>query len=83
MLFAIVPLIVKDNARRGAIIQGIFRSNYAILGVPVAESLAGEGGATSIRLIMPFATTLSNALAVITLSFFVLKGEKQSSGAAA
>ncbi|NLM56861.1 MAG: AEC family transporter [Clostridiales bacterium] len=83
LLFAIVPLIVKDNARRGAIIQGIFRSNYAILGVPVAESLAGEGGAKSILIIMPFAIILFNALAVITLSIFAPKGEKQSPGAAA
>jgi predicted permease len=83
LVFVIVPLIIKDNARRGAVIQGISRSNFAILGVPVAESLAGEGGAKSVLLIMPFAIVLFNALAVITLSVFAPKGEKQSPGTAA
>ena len=34
-LMVIVPKIVKENPRRGVIIQGIFRSNFIIYGIPL------------------------------------------------
>ena len=36
---AVVPLFIKDNGKRGAFIQGIYRGNFAILGLPLAENL--------------------------------------------
>ena len=32
LLFAVIPLIEKDNRRRGVLIQGIGRSNFVLLG---------------------------------------------------
>ncbi|MCR5004377.1 MAG: AEC family transporter [Clostridiales bacterium] len=70
VLLLIVPRIEKENPRRGVLIQGMFRSNYALFGLPVATTLCGEGniGATSLLLgiVIPF----YNVLAVITLEIF-------------
>ena len=41
LLFLIIPLIEKDNSRRGVLIQGIFRSNFVIFGLPITEALCG------------------------------------------
>lgn len=66
----IIPRIEKENARRGVMIQGIFRSNYAIFGVPLAEALfpAGDGGVAAMMVIA--IVPLFNVLGVITLEAF-------------
>ena len=33
LLFLVIPLFVKDNKRRGVMIQGTFRSNFLLFGV--------------------------------------------------
>ena len=68
--FCIVPRFVKDNARRGVMIQGLFRSNYAIFGIPLCEALfpQGDGG---IAAMMVIATVpLFNVLGVISLEVY-------------
>jgi hypothetical protein len=40
----IVPLVTRDEGRRGALMQSVVRSNYALVGIPLAASLFGEGG---------------------------------------
>ncbi len=66
----LVPIFVKDNARRGAFIQGVYRSNSAILGVTLAEGMFGSAGVASIASVLPFTVTLFNVFAVILLSGF-------------
>ena len=66
----IVPLAIKDNAKRGAFIQGIYRGNFAILGLPIAENLFGEAGATTVAVVMPAAIMLVNVYAVIILTVY-------------
>ena len=39
VLLWVIPAIEKDNKKRGPIIQGIFRSNFVIFGIPVATLL--------------------------------------------
>ena len=66
-----VILVTSDKAeRRGALLQSCFRSNYALIGIPLAQSLFGEPGIK--------VATLLNALAVISLSIFGKAGEKPS-----
>ncbi|MEG2502371.1 MAG: AEC family transporter, partial [Anaerovoracaceae bacterium] len=36
VLMLLVPRFEKNNLRRGVMIQGIFRSNYILFGLPVA-----------------------------------------------
>jgi len=60
----------KDNAKRGALIQGMFRSNYAIIGLPLAESLFGAAGAAAAGVMSAFCVPVFNILGVVALSLF-------------
>ena len=66
----LVPLMVKGNAQRGAIIQALYRGNFAILGVPLAINMFGEVGAAPTSLLLPFTVPIYNATAVIILTVF-------------
>ncbi|MBQ7294228.1 MAG: AEC family transporter [Clostridia bacterium] len=69
---AVVPLIIKDNGKRGAFIQGIYRGNFAILGLPIAGNLFPENdiGATTVAVVMPLAIVAVNVFAVIILTVY-------------
>ncbi len=67
----------KDNGKRGVLIQGIFRSNYAIIGIPLAESLFGEAGAAAAGVMSAFCVPLFNILGVISLTVFNGSGERK------
>ena len=66
----IVPVFIKDNAKRGAFIQGVYRSNAAILGITLATNMFGEVGAATISMVLPFVVVLYNVFAVILLSVY-------------
>jgi len=70
LLLLLVPLFVKKNEQRGAFIQGVYRSNFAILGVPLAVNMFGEAGSRTIATVMPFTIIPFNVLAVVVLSIF-------------
>ncbi|MBQ4160151.1 MAG: AEC family transporter [Clostridia bacterium] len=70
VLVAVVPLIEKDDRRRGAIIQGIFRSNFVIFGVPLTVALMGDAAAGKVAVVVAFVVPLFNFLAVISLEVF-------------
>ncbi|MBQ8510716.1 MAG: AEC family transporter [Clostridia bacterium] len=74
----IVPIFVKDNGKRGAFIQGVYRSNSAILGVTMASSMFGDTGASVLATVLPFTVTMFNVFAVILLSFFAPADTKLS-----
>lgn len=69
--------LTKDGAKRGALIQAIFRSNYAIIGIPLAVSLFGEKGGAAAGVMSAFCVPLFNALGVITLTVFNRYGGKK------
>ena len=69
-------LASKQKTRRSVIIQGVFRSNYALIGIPLAEALFGEKGITVATLVSAIAIPLFNVLAIITLSVFGDSEEK-------
>ena len=74
-----IPLIIlfTDNkTRRGVILQAAFRSNYALIGIPLATSLYGEEGAVVATVLSAVIIPTFNILAVITLSIFSDKNEK-------
>ncbi len=66
----VIPRIEPENSRRGVMIQGIFRSNYAIFGIPLAQALfpQGDGGVSAIMVVA--VVPIFNVLAVITLEIF-------------
>lgn len=75
ILGLIVALIViKDNRRRGVLIQATFRANYAIIGIPLAQALGGSDAVGVVALISAVVVPMMNILAVIALSIFVKDG---------
>lgn len=69
-LFLIIPIIEKDNSKRGVMIQGIFRSNFVLFGIPVATALVGEGKVGTTALLIGIVVPLFNFLAVVSLETF-------------
>ena len=69
-----VGVITDDPKKKGAIVQASFRSNYALIGIPLATSIFGSEGSALATLLSAFTIPLFNVLAVITLSVF--SGEK-------
>ena len=74
----VILLIVPQNSRRGALVQVAFRSNYALVGIPLAQSLFGDEGVGAATLLSALIIPMFNILAVITLSIFREDGEKTS-----
>lgn len=70
VLLLLIPRIEKANPRRGVLIQGIFRSNFIIFGLPVTESLFGPGAAGTASLLIAVIIPLFNALSVVALELF-------------
>lgn len=62
--------IEKSNKKRGAMIQAIYRSNFVLMGLPMAQNLAGEGNAGATALMVGIIVPLYNVLAVVTLEFY-------------
>ena len=81
-LFAIsLPLVIgvtKHSDRRGALLQAVFRSNYALIGIPLAQSLCGDEGVAIATLLSVVSIPMLNILAVISLSLFREDGGKPS-----
>lgn len=67
--FAVLA-ITKDNAKRGVMIQGFFRSNYAILGVPLVEYICRGGSSGLASLMVAIVIPMFNVLAVVALERF-------------
>lgn len=69
-LFLIIPCFVKDNKRRGVMIQGTFRSNFLLFGVPLGLSIGGEAGGVLAAVVASFYVPVINMLSVISLYAF-------------
>ena len=74
LIFAVaIPVsfaVTKEKDRRAPLIQAAFRSNYALIGIPLAESLFGSDGAAVASLLSAFSIPLFNVLAVMTFALF-------------
>lgn len=66
----LVSFMTKDKPRRGALLQSVFRANYALVGIPLATSLFGEEGGIMATVLSAFIIPVFNTLAVIGLSIF-------------
>ena len=68
-----LPIVIASTdkpERRGVLLQGIFRSNYALIGIPLAEALFGSEGVIIASLLSAAVIPVFNILAVISLSVF-------------
>ena len=65
-----IVLCEKDNSKRGVLIQGIFRSNFVIFGIPLSVSLYGDSISGTAAVLIAVITPLFNFLAVLVLEIF-------------
>lgn len=70
ILYLLVPLIEKDNKKRGALLQGLFRSNFVIFGLPITESLFGSEKVGVTAILIAIIVPLFNMLSVLALETF-------------
>lgn len=69
---------VPERGKRSVVIQGFFRSNLAIVGLPIASALSGGGDVAPVAVMMALVVPLFNVLAVICLEYY--NGEKPGIG---
>lgn len=66
----LVPLMEKDNSKRGVMIQGMFRSNFVIFGLTVASAMYDESTVGIIAILVGVVIPTFNVLAVVCLEMF-------------
>ena len=76
LLMFLIPRMEKENPRRGVLIQAIFRSNFALFGLPLALSLCGTEKVGPTSILVGLTVPLFNILAVVSLESF--RGGKPS-----
>lgn len=67
-------LTEKLPERRGVMIQGMFRSNYVIMGIPVATALLGADQLGTVSILIAVVVPQFNMLSVVVLEVF--RGQK-------
>ena len=81
ILFVLAIFVTKwigvQRSQRGVLVQASFRSNYALVGIPLAESLFGQAGTMVATLLSAFIIPLYNILAVICLTVYSDRAEKK------
>jgi len=73
--FAVFGL-TKENPKRGVMLQGFFRTNFAILGIPLVSYICGEQAKGLASLMVAIVVPMFNILAVIALERFRDGSEK-------
>lgn len=73
ILSVIVSGAIKDAAKRASFAQGVFRSNYAILGVPLTKAIFPAEVAVNASVLLSVTIPLYNVLAVILLTSLLNK----------
>lgn len=77
--FVLGGFFVKDPKQKGVITQATFRSNFAIIGIPLAQSLFGDEAAKSAALLVSVTIPIFNIFSVIALTVFIKdESEKKS-----
>ncbi|MGM9972255.1 MAG: AEC family transporter [Anaeroplasmataceae bacterium] len=66
----VVALFFPDRKQKGVIVQAAFRSNYAIIGIPLATMLGGESAKAAASVVAAVSVPLFNILAVIALTMY-------------
>lgn len=65
-----IPFIEKDKGKQGSLIQGIYRSNFVILGLPLAAHLGGDVAQEITSMLLMIIIPMYNFFAVIILSVY-------------
>ncbi len=77
--WVIVPRFEKDRVKAGTLIHCGYRSNFAILGLPLAKNLLDVAGVGKTAMVLAFGVPLFNVIAVVCLSYWSgTKGDYKS-----
>jgi len=66
----VVRRFEPDVDKHGVLVQGTFRANCALFGMPVAILLCGEGNVGTVAMMLAVIVPLLNVLAVLSLTVF-------------
>jgi len=80
LAFPVALTVTKRSERRGVMLQAAFRSNYALIGIPLAGALFGAQGELVASILSLVSVPLINILAVISLTLFNKEGKKPTVG---
>ena len=72
--------LTKEPSRRGVLIQASFRSNYAIIGMMMAQALAGDEAAALVAIFQLPAVLYFNSVSVLAMSIYSDSDKKPSVG---
>lgn len=70
LLWGVVPRFEHDHRRKGVLIQGMFRSNFILYGLPVTASLFGDENVGTASMLIAFIVPFYNVLSVIVLEWY-------------
>jgi len=71
VMTAFVPYLLTGSlppARRGVVVQGMFRGNMIFVGIPIVAYAFGDAGVASVVVLVAFIIPVYNLLAVVVLS---------------
>lgn len=72
--------LTKQRSRRGVLIQASFRSNYAIIGLMMAQALAGDEATKLVAIFQLPAVLYYNSVSVLAMSIYSDSDNKPSAG---
>ena len=68
--FFLICRTVQSNRSRGAMIQAIYRSNFVLMGIPLAANICGEAEVAVTTMMIAIVVPIYNILGVFTLETF-------------
>lgn len=71
-------ILIKERSQQGAFVQATFRSNQAILGLPLASALGGNDAVIMASLATSIGIPLFNISAVIVLKYYSIEEGKKN-----
>lgn len=75
LLVMIIPRLVKENPKRGVIIQAIYRSNFVLFGLPLTISVFGDEASSVAAMLITVVITIYNTTSVVILEMFNTDGK--------
>jgi len=70
LLWIFVPMFEKNRIRTGAIIHCGYRSNFAILGLPLLKNVLDAVGVAKAEIVLALGVPLFNVIAVVCLAYW-------------
>lgn len=70
LTFFVVCKCVKENAKRGVMIQAIYRSNIVLYALPLAENLFSSEGVALASILVAIFVPIYNVVAIVVLEYF-------------